>query len=553
MRSRSQMITTANMHTDMIIRKKTIRIWTIISVCFLGLYSTSCDSEEFPGKDKDTANIALRFAASISDNPSTKTTNGPDIITGTAFIDGTHTFGMFIARQDGTALVTGSNDNMKSTLNQSGNAQTWTHSDKNDSPLSLSAKNGEFINLTGYYPWITDATATSVPFDLTGDVASWKDLLYLSSPTGAQQVFDGSTIALTFSHAYCWVTVKLSKLTDKNDVPVKAVSIESSYSSKEGIMNKGTINPKTGDVVKGTVGPLTINCNPLVDIPLEGNLSGISPSEFHFLVPSFKNPDIKDSDIVIRVTTETNNGVIEVLSFPLTKTHLNHFESQYGFQKGMHNTYNIVYNNSEMILSLSGWQETMIESPTLGGGVAGTPVVVDISRMGISASLLNPSNHIYHTYLGEVAENNNGKYMTLEVTGNPLLFAGWEPFLKGEAVYPKMMVARNLGAGGAPVPWKDEATGALTAKQACVELRDGGYKDWRLPRVGELFIFAYLTPDEINSQADQLWGGTEYDADNCYSTNKSRNDGWIFPIKTSKNENLYVRCVRDYNKSKPTI
>lgn len=538
------------MHTDMIIRKKTTRIWTIIGICSMGLYFTACDNAELPGKEKVPANVELRFAASIFDTPSTKTTNGPDIITGAAFPNGTHTFGMFLTYEAGDPVTTGSEDNMKSILTRGTGPDVWTYTDKNDHSLSLTAKHGEKINITGYYPWMENATANSVPFDLTGDAATWKDLLYLSSPADAQQVLDATPIALTFSHAYCWVTVKLSKLTDKNEVPVKAVSIENSYNSLKGIMNKGTINPKTGDVINGTTGPITINCSPLVNIPLEGIIGGPTPSEFHFLVPSFMSPDIKDSDIVIRVTTETS-GVTEVLSFPLTKAHLNSATNQYGFQKGMHNTYNIVYNNSEMILSLSGWQETSIEASTLGEGVAETPVSVEIlPSWGMNVPKLEPTDHKYHSFLGEVAENNNGEYITLEISGDPALHTGWRPFLTKEPIYPKLMVARNLAGGGAPIPWKDE-TGVLTAKQACVDLRDGGYKDWRLPRVGELFFFAYQTPDAIKAKSDQLWSATEFDADNCYST--KRYLGSTFPAKASKKENLYVRCVRDYNKPDSTI
>lgn len=540
------------MHIDMIVRKTTTRIWTMIGVCSLGLCFTACDNRELPGKEKDPANVGLRFTASISDTPSSRGVHGPDVITGEVFPDGTHTFGMFITNEAGDPVATGSDDNMKSTLVRGAGTDIWTYADKNDQSLSLNEKHGDKINITGYYPWIQGASSTSVPFDLTGDAADWKDLLFLSSPTGAQEVLDGSSIGLTFSHVYCWVTVKLSKLTDKNDVIVKAVSIENGNNSVIGIKNSGIINPKTGDVVSGTIGSLTVSLTDPVSIPYDQDANE-TPSEFNFLVPSFMSADIMDGNIVIRVTTLVDSK-IEVLSFPLTKANLNADQNQYGFRKGMHNTYNIVYNNSEMILSLSGWQETTIDASTLGGGVTGDPVSVEIkAEWGMSASKLDESNHIYHTYLGEVAEGNNGNYVTLEVSGDPLLYAGWTPFMKStEAIYPKLMIAQNLAAGGAPVPWKDETTGVLMAKQACAELRDGGYKDWRLPRVSELFFFAYQTPNAVRPNADQLWSATENDADNCYSTSKFAS-GSIFPVKTPKQENLYVRCVRDYSKPKSTI
>lgn len=547
------------MHTDMIIRKKANRLWGIIGVCALGLYITACDNSEFPGDKKKTVGSELCFAVSISDSPSTRTAQGTGVLTGEAFPDGTHTFGMFITDGTGNQLAAGSNDNMKSILTQAtGQDDIWAYTDKNDRTLSLKAKQGDEINVTGYYPWTSGATSTAVPFDLTGDVSVGKDLLYLSSPTSTQQVADGTPIALTFSHAYCWVTVKLSKLTDENDVLVRIISLENSYNTqgytKIGIMNKGTVNPKTGDVIKDTSGPLTINCDPVIDIPLEE--TGGTPSEFDFLVPAFMSTDIKDSDLVLRVTTEDADGTRKVLSFPLAKAHLNaDSDGKCGLRKGMHNTYNIVYNNSKMILSLSNWKEVSIGGSMGQGTVGETPVTVDYTAYaGFSATVLSAGNHIYHTYLGEVAEDNNGAYVDINTDFGSILFDAWRKVMKSEAAYPKVMVARNLAAGGAMVPWKNETTGVLTAKQACVEFRDGGYTDWRLPRIGELFACVYLPNDAIKQHSNDLWSATEYNAGTAYSTSNYGSDvSWIFSAKTPKAETLYVRCVRDADKPRPIL
>lgn len=538
----------------MIKRKKANPIWTIISLGFLGLCTTACDSGELPGKEKVPANIELRFAASISDSPSTKTIQDPDIIQGTAFPDGPHTFGMFITNEDNTPLETGSKDNMKLNLSRTTGADTWTYTDKNGMPLTLKANQGQTIKLTGYYPWIARATATSVPFDLSGEVTTWKDLLYLSSPAGSATVLDANPIDLTFSHAYCWVTVKLSKLTNKNEVPVKTVSIENSYNSQKGIMNNGNIDPKTGDVINGNAGPLKINCSPFVNIPFEE--PGTSPSEFHFLVPPFMLAEIQDSDIVIRVTTETD-GVTEVLSFPLSKIHLNQADSdKFGFEKGKHNTYNIVYNNSEMVLSLSDWQEALIEDSKLGGGSAGvTPNKATFQYFStVNNYKLKLGNHINHTYLGEVAENNNGKYVTVTLPPNGTMFDKWTPFMQADPFYPELAVAKGLAAGGGEVPWKDTETGVLTAKQACSEFREGGYKDWRLPRVSEIYIITYPV-NHVGGTSKVYWTATEYDATHCFATRIISEDGIpvFYPEKTSKEDAYYVRCVRDWDKPKPTI
>lgn len=538
----------------MIKRKKANPIWTIISLGFLGLCTTACDSGELPGKEKAPANIELRFAASISDSPSTKTIQDPDIVEGTAFPDGTHTFGMFITNEDNAPLETGSADNMKLNLSRTtGTADTWTYTDKSGTSLTLKANQGQTIKLTGYYPWIAGATATSVPFDLSGGVMTWKDLLYLSFPAGSATVLDANPIALTFSHAYCWVTVKLSKLTNKSNVSVQSVSLENSYSTLQRIMNKGRINPKTG-AVNGTPGPLSISCGS-VDIPLEGAV-GTSPLQFNFLVPPFMLTDIQDSDIVIRVTTVVGSDT-EVLSFPLSKTHLNQADSdKFGFEKGKHNTYNIVYNNSEMVLSLSDWQEALIEDSKLGGGSAGvTPNQATFQYFStVDKYKLKLGNHINHTYLGEVAENNNGKYVTVTLPPSGTMFDKWTPFMQADPFYPELAVAKGLAAGGGEVPWKDTETGVLTAKQACSEFREGGYKDWRLPRVSEIYIITYPV-NHVGGTSKVYWTATEYDATHCFATRIISEDGIpvFYPEKTSKEDAYYVRCVRDWDKPKPTI
>ena len=548
----------------MIIRRTPTRIWTIISVCSLGVCTTACDSGELPGKKENPENTELHFTASISDSPTTKTISGARMVEGTAFPNGTHTFGMFITNGTGSALAAGSEDNMQSILMKGTSSESWEYKDKNSQIISsLQVKHGETVNITGYYPWVSGATVKNgVPFDLSGDATTWKDLLYLSSPTGSQSVTDGYPIALTFSHAFCWVTIKLSKLTTNDNVDVTAVSLENSTNSTNGIMVSGTINPKTGDVNKGgTPGSLMITCVPAVKIPYITDLS-VSPSEFNFLVPSFMSAGMKDSDAVIRITTEvpgTTIGETEVLSFPLSLAHMNNANGMYGFEKGKHNTYNVVYNNSEMVLSLSDWQEVKITEEKLGEGTVGVTSVnrrFDNLKPSLGSSekgfrVLTTGDHQLHSYLGEVAENNNGEYYTYEIPTDgqlPALFKGWMKYMEDVPFYPNLTIAKSLGAGGAMIPWKDEVTGALLAKQACIDLRDGGHKDWRLPRISELIFLAYNIPEGMKDKADQLWSATEYDLDYCFSTGRLVKNGDIFPVKSSKYDTNYVRCVRDTDK-----
>lgn len=544
------------MHIDMIINRKSTRIGAILSLCSLGLCFTACDSGELPGNGIDPANGGLRFTASISDSPATRTSVGATLLSGTAFPDGAHTFGMFITDGVGSALPPAAADNMKTTLTVTGTAEAWTYTDKDGSPLTLNAKPGDPVDIVGYYPWVTGATAAAVPFDLSGDMVGKKDLFYLSSPTGTQTV-SNTPIALTFSHAYCWVTIKLSKLTEKTEVSVTAVSIENSNNTIKGVINKGSIDPKTGDVIANSAqaGSLVIDCNPVIDLPLAG-AAGTTPSVFDFLVPPSMSADIQNSDIVIRVTTETTGGVKEVLSFPLNREHLNNANTnQYGFEKGKHNTYDIVYNNAEMILSLSDWLNVPITEPGLGQGVTGvSPITVTMysyipseHKPAIDANKL--TDHRLHTYLGEVADGNNGAYVTITSDATAVgAMNRWAPALKAEPFFPNLMITRNLAAGGGMIPWKDDNTGALLAKQACAECREGGYNDWRLPRIGEFYMLSY--PDNyINGK--EFWSATESDAATSYYC--AVNNSGSYPDKAPKETAFYIRCVRDNNKLKPTL
>ena len=116
-----------------------------------------------------------------------------------------------------------------------------------------------------------------------------------------------------------------------------------------------------------------------------------------------------------------------------------------------------------------------------------------------------------------------------------------------ERPYPTIHVAKNYAAGGAQIPWKDKATGTLLAKQACVEFREGGHNDWRLPRISECFMVVYNTKG-INLSNKDFWSATEADADNCYATAYDDRDDYkmYYVNKRPKTEYLYVRCIRDF-------
>lgn len=556
------------MQTDMTLREKVTRLCAMIGVCSLGIYLAACDNGELPAGGEGAAKVELRFSASISDSPSTKAGQPPQptITSGQAFGEGKHLFGMFVTREDETALADGSGDNMKSTLMVSSSKQAWTHTDKTGmTPISLAVNNGENIIIKGYYPWTADATVTAVPFDLSStNPKDWTDLLYLSFPTGPQNITDGmAPVSLKFSHAFCWVTINLLQLSPNNTVKVKAVNIGNAYTGQGTIVNKGAVNLKTGKIVKSASGPLKIDLGSQpITLDTEG-APGASAAVFNFLVPPVMSPDIKNSDIVIEVTTLESAGTStpeeeKVLTFPLSLTHLNQDNSGsttlYGFRKGMHNTYHIVYNNSAMNLSLSGWQTVSIDEAKLGEGTANmTPKALSYVDLWtqvdeVIPKILPPNDHRYHTYLGEVAENNNGEYRNI-TTQSGMLGNRYGGTVNDEPLQVALEAANNLAAGGAQISWKDKETGTLLAKQACAELREGGYTDWRLPRISECYMLNY--PTNLMG-GKEYWSATEANATECYAIVKVKEDGGDYwPKKFSKQESFYVRCVRDKNKPKP--
>lgn len=556
------------MQTDMTIKEKATRLCAMIGVSLSGIYLAACDNGELPAGGEGAAKVELRFSASISDSPSTKAGQPPQptITEGQAFSEGKHLFGMFVTREDETALADGSSDNMKSTLTVSSSKQAWTHTDKTGvTPISLAVNNGENIIIKGYYPWTADTTVTAVPFNLSStNPQDWTDLLYLSSPTGSQNITDGmAPIPLVFSHAFCWVTINLLQLSPNNTVKVKAVNIGNAYTGQGTIVNRGALNLKTGKIVNSVSGPLKIDMGSQpITLDAEG-APGASAAVFNFLVPPVMSPNIKNSDIVIEVTTLESTGADtpeeeKVLTFPLSLTHLNQDNSGsttlYGFRKGMHNTYHIVYNNLAMNFSLFGWQTVSIDEAKLGEGTANvTPTKINFFDLWtgdptVTPNKLEPNDHRYHTYLGEVAENNNGEYRDI-TTKNGKLGDRYEGAVTEEPFQPALEAASSLAAGGAQISWKDKETGTLLAKQACAELREGGYTDWRLPRISECYILNY--PTNLMG-GKEYWSATEASATECYAVVKVKEDGGDYwPKKFSKQESFYVRCVRDKNKPKP--
>lgn len=554
------------MQTDMTLREKATRLCALIGICSLGIYLAACNYGELPVDGEGTGKVELRFSASISDTPATKVApQQPAQPTMVSEFRVNDALGLFITR-DKSPLTTGSDDNMMSVLTGTTGSQTWSHF-KNDghSVLSLEVKNNDKVNIKGYYPWIAKSsdgnltTVNAVPFDLSStDPTQWIDLLYLSSPApDAETVINDaiSTIDLKFSHAFCRVTIKLTKLSKSSEVNVKAVTIGNAYDGQDVIINKGTLDLTSGKI-KGTSGPLKIEQSGSAYIALQQT----DTVTYEFLVPPVMSNSIQNSDIVFDVTTMENDAE-KVLTFPLLRTHLNNDGGgNYGFQKGMHNTYNIIYNNSSMNLSLSDWHSVKIGDASLGQKpdkvtevrVFGQGDFDNLFGSVHKDVMLKEDDHSYHSFLGEVAENNNGDYVPWIDSKPGSIIDRWTNAVSKEKVYPKLNISKNYAAGEAQLPWKDIETGSLLAKQACVEYREGGFTDWRLPRISECYMMVYGNDKTNVGGSKDFWSATEATRDSCYAAVYTTSPSSQHYVKKfSKEEPLYVRCVRDADKQKP--
>lgn len=535
----------------MIIHKQTEWIRMIIITWSVSLCVTSCDSGELPGEQQQPGSIELRFVAGLS---TPQTTKVPEIISGAAFPNGgTYTFGLFLTDETGGGVPEGTQANMKSTLDKTGTTEVWTHATSGNASITPGSDPGKQIKITGYYPWVQGATNTKIPFDLSTGMDGQKDMLYLSSPsnTTLSVVPSDGKVALIFSHVYTWVKIKLSSLTQSPAVYVTSVSLGNKHSGLTWIKNKGTFNPGTGNINGGaTAGDLVVTFNQAQLLPYDGN----SPIELDFLVPPILSANIKDGDIVIRVTTQDD----KVLMFPLNKIHLNNANGKYGFQKGMKNTYDVVYNNAAMSLGLSGWQSQTITENELGGAeeyISWTVTCSKYQAYGYGITVLSsPDNHIYRTYLGEVVENNNGAYIPYDNIYNQTEGPEWQKVTKAEPAYPTIMISKKDAAGGALVPWKDAGTNGLVARQYCIDLREGGYKDWRLPRISELKVMVLASKEfDLPQGASSLgykyyWSGTESSKDAClvsFYEQVNVSTKLNYPRSVNKSDVSSVRCIRE--------
>ena len=287
---------------------------------------------------------------------------------------------------------------------------------------------------------------------------------------------------------------------DKNDPENKGLVKETAIENltADWIKNRGGIDLATG-YVKSTSEPGKIWNDSTAT--LKTNV----PVEFTFLVPAFMDKAVRDDQFGFVLQIDGQPRL-----FPLKQSQLNTGtdgagKPTYGFEQNKINTYNLVYNNSTLFLTLQSWN-TIDASANFGEAAENDPTFqIDLSTIKRYTRILDQSyqaaagdypkdqtqdpviknsqnyhyntTHVNNTLLSSVLLGGNGRNI-LESEGNQMYDL--------EKNYVKLQVTA-FEVGGRAVVWQDE-NGGLVAKDICRNYRGNGKSDWRLPRVTEMKI-----------------------------------------------------------------
>ena len=128
-----------------------------------------------------------------------------------------------------------------------------------------------------------------------------------------------------------------------------------------------------------------------------------------------------------------------------------------------------------------------------------------------------------------------------------------------EGTYPNLMVSANDlvdDEGNESSQWKTGT--ALTALNLCRDMEEGGYDDWRLPRLSEL-AFIYVNQASLEKLrgftplSGSYWCGSEYLVSNATEEQRKKSDwAWAVDFTSAtgyaswhpKTDKLKIRCVR---------
>lgn len=575
------------------------------------LAMSSCTWEEFPDEPAVLQKpVALSFATAVETAPEADTRvirPGTDFGGNAYFPVGQYAIGIHLYNLNGSEVFEGS-DNMQGlmTINATGtDKDEWDYWNSQGKPVTPQGFPGTRIRRMAYTPYDPKATIDSIPFDFTNKVnvkPQYGQANLLLCSTGETDIPAdplANPIQLKFRNAYTKVVLRITKKEDKNDNQNIGKVTETAIDNltAEWIKNRGGIDPATG-YVKPTSEPGKIwNDSTAM-------LTTTEPVEFTFLVPAFMDKDVKDDNFGFVLQIDGQQRL-----FPLKKSQLNTGadagnNTTYGFESNRINTYNLVYNNSLLFLSLQSWNsvdasagfgqtaennptcEVMLDKPRTGNFVMQSKQKADLSP----TSELNypkdttedpyvewnqdrpphkPDKFIYitthrnNTYLSSVLLGGNGPAVP-ENKGERLYTDYEQPYVK--------LQVTALDVGGKAVVWQD-GRGGLIAKDVCRNYRGNGFTDWRLPRVTEMkciMMWAVYNRNQMGKffgktgyyqmekeDATPYWTATEADMGTPGEVDENETawyvqgyinslSEWNYKVATrNKQEAAFIRCVRE--------
>lgn len=542
----------------------------VVCLCLL---SGSCDSNSFPGDDSgsNTDLVALQFSTSVeklssaTDTRTIKPQGG--VIEETTFPQGDSQIGMFITRNStaGGDVFPGSADNMKAVLTRNAaGTESWAYTRKDGISTTPESYVGKNIQVVAYWPYNQAATVSGVPFDFTNvNSKEQTELLYNKQERQKIKIATGGQIPLEFAHAYSWIILKVRKSVEYGNIIVRSASVVNK--SGAWIKNRGMIDPATGYPTENSQpGDITDNTSATLTTSLLN-------TKYEFLVPAFIDESVTDGSIGFKLVVEGKET-----SFELKREHLNQLVengvTKYGFRQGYKNSYELVYDNLTMSLQLRNWTVVKPE------GDVGLPSIADPNYKGwvfdykdINKKFLvdpdDPNNvitkepistHIYETYLSDQDRGNNGDMTAIWLPEDKYtLFQRFKWVWEQEPPRSPIEFAMN-DVIATPTQWRSQ-DGVLVAKELCKSYREGGYSNWRLPRMAEWYMFEkriktnndYLYyPQQYGGNVpgqSWYWSGTESQkqAVEVIKLTISQDDINIEGNVLSYTSKAMVRCVRD--------
>lgn len=572
---------------------------------------SSCTWEEFPDEPAVLQKpVALSFATAVETAPEADTRvirPGTDFGGNAYFPVGQYAIGIHLYNLNGSEVFEGS-DNMQGlmTINATGtDKDEWDYWNSQGKPVTPQGFPGTRIRRMAYTPYDPKATIDSIPFDFTNKVnvkPQYGQANLLLCSTGETDIPAdplANPIQLKFRNAYTKVVLRITKKEDKNDNQNIGKVTETAIDNltAEWIKNRGGIDPSTG-YVKPTSEPGKIWNDSTA------TLTTSEPVEFTFLVPAFMDKDVQDDNFGFVLQIDGQQRL-----FPLKKSQLNTGadagnNKTYGFESNRINTYNLVYNNSLLFLSLQSWNsvdasagfgqtaennptcEVMLDKPRTGNFVMQSRQKADLSPTSElnypkdttedpyvewnqdrpphkSDKFIYITTHRNNTYLSSVLLGGNGPAVP-ENKGERLYTDYEQPYVK--------LQVTALDVGGKAVVWQD-GRGGLIAKDVCRNYRGNGFTDWRLPRVTEMkciMMWAVYNRSQMGKffgktgyyqmekeDATPYWTATEADMGTPGEVDENETawyvqgyinslSEWNYKVATrNKQAAAFIRCVRE--------